>query len=358
MLGCLPSYTQLGMAALLPHTTLTIQPDGSVAVDGLSASGTENRGKILAKYLSNNARALLSTHLQNMTHDDKRALFRDNQVVYVYHNQIDAIGDSLMDEQRTPEAVISTIDEIVDLVKDLSNANFTKILVTADHGFLYQHEEIDESDYAVTDIKGDQIYSRNRRYIIGEGLQQQMSLKHFTAEQVGLVGDYEILIAKSTNRMRLQGSGYRFVHGGASLQEIVIPVVRITKERTEEAETRKVDVDKINGMNNKITTGQISIAFYQTEPVSPKVLGRILRAGIFSQDGQLISDVHTLPFNFNSENPREREITRVFQLTSVADQYNKQIVNLRLEELIPNTAKYQTIKEWAYKLDRAPFSLF
>ena len=185
-----------------------------------------------------------------------------------------------------------------------------------------------------------------------------MSLKHFTADQVGLAGEYEILIAKSTNRMRLKGSGYRFVHGGASLQEIIIPVVKITKERTEDADTRSVEVDKINGTNNKITTGQISVAFYQMEPVSLKVLGRTLRAGIFAQNGQLISDVHTLSFNFSSDNPREREVNRAFQLTSTADQYNKQVVYLRLEELIPNTVKYQIIKEWPYQLDRAPFSLF
>jgi len=358
MLGCLPSYTQLGMATLLPHDTLEIQPDGSVTADGMSASGTENRWKILAKQIPGNSTVLLSPTLRNMTHDERRALFRDNQVVYVFHNHIDAVGDSLMDERRTPEAVSATIDEIIDLVKDLSNANFTKIFVTADHGFLYQHDEIDESDFAVTDIKGERIYSRNRRYIVGEGLQKQMSLKHFTAEQVGLAGDYEVLIAKSINRMRLQGSGSRFVHGGASLQEIVIPVIRITKERSEDAEIRFVEVDKINGLNNKITTGQISIAFYQTEPVSPKVLGRTLRVGVFAKDGQLISEVHTLSFNFNSENPRDREIKQTFQLTSSADQYNKQIVYLRLEELIPNTIKYQTIKEWPYKLDRAPFSLF
>lgn len=358
MLGCLPSYTQLGMAALLPHNTLEIQPDGFVSIDGISASGTENRGKILAKHLPDRSRAIKFAPLKDMTRDERRGLFRDNQVVYVYHNHIDAIGDSLTDEQRTPEAVETTINEIVNLVKDLANANFTKILVTADHGFLYQHDEIDESDFAVTDIKGDRIYSRNRRYIVGEGLQQQMSLKHFTAEQAGLAGDYDILVAKSTNRMRLQGSGYRFVHGGASLQEIIIPVVKITKERTEFADIRSVEVDKINGTNNTITTGQISIAFYQPEPISSKVLSRTLRAGIFAEDGQLISDVHSLTFNFISDNPRDREINTAFQLTTLADRYNKQIVYLRLEELIPNTTKYQIIKEWPYKLDRAPFSLF
>src|SRR5690606_27868317 len=50
MLGCLPSYTQLGMAALLPNETLEIADDSTaiVTVDGQSSQGLENRNKILA----------------------------------------------------------------------------------------------------------------------------------------------------------------------------------------------------------------------------------------------------------------------------------------------------------------------
>ena len=51
-LGVLPSYTQLGMASLLPHTRLGYKDDtsGLVRVDGQSTSGLENRAKILKPY--------------------------------------------------------------------------------------------------------------------------------------------------------------------------------------------------------------------------------------------------------------------------------------------------------------------
>ncbi|MHA1279634.1 MAG: BREX-1 system phosphatase PglZ type A [Candidatus Helarchaeota archaeon] len=358
MLGVLPSYTQLGMAALLPNNSLEIQGDGTVTVDNLSASGTDNRGKVLAQTLLGESQALLASDIGAMTTDERRILFRENQVVYVYHNQIDAVGDKLSEEGRTVEAVETTLNELLDLIKMLSNANFTKILLTSDHGFLYQHQDIDESDFAVTDITGDEIYSKNRRYVVGKGLNKQISLKYFTAEQVDLAGYYEIMIAKSINRMRLKGASIRFVHGGASLQEIVIPVVSVTKERTSSADVKPVDVDKINGSSNKITTGQISVKFYQLEPVSAKISGRTLRAGIYAGDGSLISNVHTLNFNFESSNPRDREMTRTFQLVNTADKYNGQIVYLCLEELIPNTTKYQKIKEWPYHLDKTLFTLF
>jgi uncharacterized protein (TIGR02687 family) len=358
MLGMLPSYTALGMAALLPQTALAVQPDGTVTADGLSTAGRENRAKLLAQELPQESTVLMAEELMAMTHDQRRALFRENQVVYVYHNQIDAVGDKAGSEDRTFDAVAAALTEVSDLIKTLANANFTKILVTADHGFLYQYQPIEESTFADTEISGGPVYARNRRFVVGQGLQQQMSLRHWRPEQVGLSGEYDILIAKSIHRLRLKGAGMRFVHGGASLQEIILPVVSISKERTGEADTRKVQVDKINGTQNKITTGQISVSFYQTEPVSTKVLGRTLRVGIYAQDGRLISNVHQLNFNFESENPRDREERVTFQLTSEADQYNKQLVYLRLEELIANTSKYQTVQEWPYTLDRAPFALF
>ena len=48
-LSMLPSYTQLGMAALLPNQELTIVNDdtSTVQVDGKSSQGIKNREKIL-----------------------------------------------------------------------------------------------------------------------------------------------------------------------------------------------------------------------------------------------------------------------------------------------------------------------
>ena len=58
-LSMLPSYTQLGMAALLPNRELAIVDDeiGTVRVDGISSQGTVNRGKILGQGMSQRATA-------------------------------------------------------------------------------------------------------------------------------------------------------------------------------------------------------------------------------------------------------------------------------------------------------------
>ena len=51
LLGVLPSFTQLGMAALLPHEQLALTPDGAVMVDGAPSQGTEYRKAILDRAL-------------------------------------------------------------------------------------------------------------------------------------------------------------------------------------------------------------------------------------------------------------------------------------------------------------------
>jgi uncharacterized protein (TIGR02687 family) len=359
MAGVLPSYTALGMAALLPNKTLSIQADGNVLVDGMSSAGLDNRQKILRQATTGAARALLANELKGMTADERRGIFRDNQVVYVYHNQIDMVGDKRESEDQTVEAVENTISDLVELIKLLRSANFAKILVTSDHGFLYQYQKLDEADLAGTEVTGKEIYLKKRRFAVGKGLENSgYKLKAFSAEQLGLVGDYEILLAKSVNRLKLSGAGMQFVHGGSSLQEIVIPVLSVNKARGEEFEAHKVEVDKLASASNTISTGQISVKFIQMEKTSSKALPRTLRVGIFAEDGKLISDIKSLHFGFDSNNQRDREMELTLVLSKEWQKNNRQNVYLHLDELIPNTDKFVIYRKWPYYLNKTQFADF
>lgn len=357
LLGALPSYTQLGMAALLPHQSISIQADGNVAVDGLNTMGADNRAKVLQKALPGASRVCSDADIKGMTHEDRRALFRENKVVYVYHNQVDAAGDR-DNQDNLFDAVELALSELVNLIKVLRNANFSSIIITADHGFLYQYQPLDESDFIGSEVIAGEVFSKNRRYIVGKYLERTDGLRHYQAQALGLSGDYDVLIAKGINRLRVKGSGSRYVHGGASLQEIVIPVLVVSQERTPAADIRKVNVEKISTSSNKITTGQISIKFFQVEPVSAKVQQRQLRAGIFAEDDTLLSDLHTLQFSFESEETRSREIEIKFTLSDEAEKYNRKSVFVRLEEQIPDTEKYKKYKDWQYQLDKTRFASF
>lgn len=352
ILGILPSYTQLGMAALLPNREISFAEDGSgaVNVDGWSTQGTPNRDRIL-KEQNPNATAIRADDLLSMGKDECRAFVRDNEVIYVYHNRIDAVGDKRESEEKVFEAVEEALAELLTIIKKLTAANATNLLVTADHGFIYQNRPIEESDFSSADTSSPNIVYLDRRFVLGKNLSEQPGLKKFQASQVGLSGEMEIQFPKSIQRLRLKGSGSRYVHGGTSLQEVVVPVLQINKKR--ESDTTQVEVDIIRGAGNLITAGQLSVTFYQTQPVTDKVRQRRLRAGIYSSSGVLISDRHDLVFDLIEADPRQRESAIRFMLTREADQFNNQEVILKLEEQVGETSHYQEYKSLRYTLRRS-----
>jgi uncharacterized protein (TIGR02687 family) len=351
MLGILPSYTQLGMAALLPHGELEIGKEGAVRIDGINTAGADNRAKILAAAIGNGATAIGSADLLALTGEESRTLFRDHSVVYIYHNQIDATGDDRTTEGRVFDAAEDALTEIVDIIKKLASANFTNILITTDHGFIYQNKPLDESEFVGLDVQGDEILVRSRRFVVGSGIKTTPSARKFGAGALGLAGGYEVSIPKSINRLRVKGAGSRYVHGGASLQEVVLPVITVKKKRA--SDVGMVDVEILTGTSTVITSGQLSVAFYQVVPVSAKCQARKLRAGIYTQKGDLISNTEELNFDFASENSREREVRSQFVLSRKAEDVNNQTVFLKLEERVPGTSHSREYRSLAFQLRRS-----
>ncbi len=352
-LSMLPSYTQLGMAALLPNKELAIADNetGTVFVDGQSSQGTANRTKILQVALNGCGQAIAADDFMAMNRDDSRELLKANQVLYIYHNRIDHTGDKMHSEGQAFEAAEQTLADLLKLVKKLTAANANNLLITADHGFIYQHREIAESDFLGVEPEGEVVLYRDRRFILGKNLKPSQGLHTFKSEQLGLCGDVEVQIPKSINRLRLKGSGSRFVHGGASLQEVVIPVIKINKKR--QSDVTAVEVDILRGASSVITSGQLAVTLYQAGSVTDKIQPRVLRAGIYSETGELISDSHDLVFDLTSENPRERELQLRFVLSRKADEANGQEVILRLEEKHAGTSHYKEYKSLRYMMRRS-----
>jgi uncharacterized protein (TIGR02687 family) len=356
-LACLPSYTQLGMASLLPHQTLHIVEDGSgeVTADGISATGTVNRARILAKTVAAST-AVLAKDVLAMGKEESRSLIRDHDVVYVYHNLIDKTGDTRDTEERVFGAAEDTLDELLRVIKKLVNANANNVVVTADHGFIYQNHPLQDSDFLSTEPSGTEILYVDRRFVLGRGLRENSSFKIFQPEQLGLAGSLQVQIPKSIHRLRLKGSGSRFVHGGATLQEVVIPVISINKKR--QSDIGRVEVELIGGGGKTITTGQLAVVLYQTEPVTDKRQPRRMRVGLYTLAGEAISDVQELTFDRTSSNPREREVAVRFILSHKADAFNNRQIELRLEEPVEGTSHHTRYLAVRYTIRRSFTSEF
>ncbi|MEN1565111.1 BREX-1 system phosphatase PglZ type A, partial [Pseudomonas aeruginosa] len=109
----------------------------------------------------------------------------------------------------------------------------------------------------------------------------------------------------------------------------------------------------IGGGGRSITTGQLAVVLYQSEAVTEKKQARRLRAGLYTLDGELISDSHELTFDFASDNPRERELSVRFILSRKADEANNQQVELRLEEQVEGTSHFTQYKATRYTIRRS-----
>jgi uncharacterized protein (TIGR02687 family) len=347
MLGVLPSYTQLGMAALLPHESLRLDPESiPVYADGKPTNGTANRDEILQAV---GGHAMTASDVLAMSGGELRELYKQHQIFFVYHDRIDAAGDKAATERTVFEAAEETLRELVLLVKKWTSANATNVLLTADHGFLYQDLPLEKAYYVTDRPQGEAVTKTNRRYVLGRSLKPSPSLMTFSSAQVGLDGDIDIQIPKSIHRIPQPGAGTRYVHGGASLQEIVIPVIAVNKKR--KGDIRPVTVD-LMPETDKITTGQLAVKLLQREAVTAKIQARRVRLGLYVGD-TVISDQPVLTFDSTSGDGRERYQSAVLYLTEEADSFNGRPVELRLDEQIPNTSQWKTFARGAYTLRRS-----
>ena len=140
--------------------------------------------------------------------------------------------------------------------------------------------------------------------MIGTGLWDGNGAKTWKSEDVGVKAGVDIQICKGINRIRKQGSGTRFVHGGSMPQEIAVPVLHINVKK--KTDVKSVDVD-ILGKQSRITQMNQSVKFYQTEEATDKVKGMTLRLGFYTTDGEIISDSATLTFDSTSADSQQRE---------------------------------------------------
>lgn len=349
MVSALPSYTQLGMASLLPHEEINIDPlSDKVWLNGISSSGTENREKILLENTGKKAKALLAREFMHLKSAERRALIRDTEILYLYSNKIDKVGDDKMSENEVFSAAREEIENLISIVQAATSANASRILITADHGFIYQDSEVNEGDFVESKFKGNTT-KENRRFVLGSQLIGDEASMQFKTEDLFIGSSGEVLIAKGINRFRVKGAGSRFVHGGASLQETVIPLLDIYKGREETV--RQVEVDIIQS-HNKITTNSLPIVFIQEDPVSEKILPVEIKAFIQAGDGKQLSDTFTFNFSFTSEEYRQRSEKFVFHMyPEAASSYRNQTVHLVMQVPIENTSRWKDYKRIAYTLN-------
>lgn len=321
MLGVLPSYTTLGMAALLPHQSLAYKENTNldVMVDGQPVTTTEQRSALLASY---DGIAIKWEELLELGKDKGRERVKDARVVYVYHDRIDMLGDKAASETKTFEAVAATLKELYDLLGFIiNNLNASTVLVTADHGFLYQESALDVADKSTIEVKPDGVLKSKKRYILGKQLgASDKAWYGSTAVTAGTAADasLDFWVPKAATRFHFAG-GARFVHGSAMPQEIVVPLLTVKVSESEKAKTRQVEIAPLM-LSAKVVTNMQRFEFIQTEPVSARVLQRTVHVSLRDGDAP-ISNEAIVTFDSQSASMDERK--KSVMLTILAGSYDR-----------------------------------
>lgn len=287
MMCTLPSYTRLGMAALLPHRSLAMKDDYEVYVDDILCNDLAGRQSVLQRY-SKDSVCVQFDDIKKLKIAALREIFTGRQVVYIYHDQIDARGDKSNTEDEVFSACEDAICEVMELIHRIStNANTYHFIVTADHGFLYKRDKLGESD-KIEGIGSKDAWV-NRRYIVSKEPIQKDGVQNISLGYIlGYEDDKIVTFPVSSNVFKAAGGSQNFVHGGSSPQEMMVPVLDIKMERGH-IDTKPVQI-KLVSIVQKITDLIVSMDFIQSEPVNDTAKEAVYRLVFMSEDNERISN--------------------------------------------------------------------
>ena len=328
MQGIFPTTTKFGMAALLPHKQLSVevkpgkQQHLAVLVDG-QPSEAPNRDKLL-KDAEIKSVALKYKDIIGMKRAERHALVKGMKVVYIYHDTIDEAGHS---DSPIFRACNEAIAEIKNMVRIIANEfGGVNILITADHGFLYTYSPLLEDSKVDKTTGSDQDIEFGRRHLImkkGAWPKYLLPVKFLEGNT-----SYEAFTPRENVRIKMKGGGVNYVHGGVSLQEMVVPLIEYRFLRSDSKEyksyrskydTKPVSISILSA-SRKISNKIFNLNFFQTEPVSANREQATYQIYFTDDNGVPVSDIVKLIADKISSNEQERIFKCRFNLK--ARKYN------------------------------------
>lgn len=321
MITSLPSITKLGMASLLPNKDITINDNGRVFVDSKDSAGLENRKDILINNFENSIAVDFNSIPKNKVEFNE--YLKGYKLVYIYHNVVDATGDKANTENDTFNAAERAIEDILWLRDKITGwLGGVNIFVTADHGFLYQRSSLEESSKITKE--NFEIIDRNRRSIISrekkdiEGI-FRFNLDYLSKENKGIYA----YIPKSDIRFKTQGAGANYVHGGATLQETIVPLIFYKHKRENYKSYKEIKEVTLKLLNNrnKVTTADFRLTFFQVEAVSEETASVTYEIYMVDADDNVISNKEKIIADSRNNRPEERN--HIVRMKLKRKEYNK-----------------------------------
>ena len=320
--GIFPTVTKFGMAALLPHKQLSVgersNGDLQILADGMSTDAG-NRDKVL-KAANINSVALKYKDIAPMKRAERSALVKGMDVVYIYHDKVDEASHT-SDSMVFP-ACDDAIEEIKNIVRIIRNEfSGTRVYITADHGFLYTYSPLSEDSKVDKTTPSEQDVEIDRRYLIT----RKGATPDYLLPVKFMDDGYDAFAPRESVRIKKKGGGLNFVHGGISLQEMVVPVIEYHYLRNDSKayqrnkakyDTKPVEVGLLSA-SRKISNMIFSLNFYQKDAVGDNRSAANYLLYFVDSNGKQISDTAKIIADKTSDNGQERTFRCSFNLKSM-----------------------------------------
>lgn len=338
----LPTETKYCKLALLPHHSLELTGT-DMMVDGSVLTTTEQRTAHLCKYREG-AICIRYEDVMNGDSQAMRELFK-RPLVYIFHDTIDDAGHS-----QSPFDVINAcrkaIEQLAVLVKRLhATWNVTNVLLTADHGFLYNDMKFEDKDkHSIIESA----IEKKTRYYLTDSNDSVEGIIKFPLDKVSSIKSINpvmVAVPEGTNRLAASG-GYNFAHGGASLQEMIIPIIKSVRKKVNK--TEKVGV-ALMSHNLNMVSSRLKFQMIQSEAVSMTVMERKVLCCIYNGDDPVTQakEVTLNSADANNLNNRVFEVTLNLNKSVDASMLQLRIYDVddKLNPLIRETVKNNTMIE-------------
>lgn len=318
-----PTITKMGMAALLPHTKLDASLKGtgnlSISADGIPTDATY-REKVL-KATNPNSTALRFDSIIGLKRAERQELVKGVDVVYIYHDKVDEASHT--SDNAVFPACEEAIAELKNLVRIIVNEfGGTRIFITADHGFLYTYSPLKEDDKLDKADFADHVVELGRRYAVTD--QQANPAYLLPVRFIEGTTDFSAFAPRENIRIKKLGSGMNYVHGGISLQEMVVPVIEYqflrsgskTYQRNKELIDTKPVALTLTSASRKISNTIFSLNFFQTEAMGGNREATSYLLYFTNSSGEKISDINKVVADKTDSDPQERTFRCSFSLKS------------------------------------------
>lgn len=338
----LPTETKYCKLALLPHHSLELNGT-DMMVDGSVLTTTEQRTAHLCKYREG-AICIRYEDVMNGDSQAMRELFK-RPLVYIFHDTIDDAGHS-----QSPFDVINAcrkaIEQLAVLVKRLhATWNVTNVLLTADHGFLYNDMKFEDKDkHSIIESA----IEKKTRYYLTDSNDSVEGIIKFPLDKVSSIKSINpvmVAVPEGTNRLAASG-GYNFAHGGASLQEMIIPIIKSVRKKVNK--TEKVGV-ALMSHNLNMVSSRLKFQMIQSEAVSMTVMERKVLCCIYNGDDPVTQAKEVTLNSADSNNLNNRVFEVTLNLNKSVDASMLQLriydVDDKLNPLIRETVKNNTMIE-------------